>query len=202
MVDHHNRAVRPEHTTPTTRPPLTAFVLAGGRGSRMGGRDKGLLEFQGRPLIHHVLDALMPQVDGLIINANRHLEDYATFGHPVLADTRPGRFGPLAGFITAMELSPTRHFVIVPCDGPFLPPDLVDGLLASAQRSAAGIAMAHDGEHAQPVYTLLHRDLLPSLERCVTAGGVKVARWLEDEGATVARFPGTVFRNINTPQDL
>ncbi|MGB0714161.1 MAG: molybdenum cofactor guanylyltransferase MobA, partial [Gammaproteobacteria bacterium] len=193
--------VESDATRPAT-PGLTAFILAGGRGSRMGGRDKGLLTFKGRPLIEHVLHALAPQVDGIVINANRYLDSYAAFGYPVVADTRPGRFGPLAGFITAMELSPTHRFVIVPCDGPYLPPDLVQGLQQAAGESPSGIAMAHDGNHAQPVYALLHRGLMPSLEHCLEAGHGKALRWLRDEGAAVAHFPGTVFRNINTPNDL
>ncbi|WP_431102340.1 molybdenum cofactor guanylyltransferase MobA [Roseateles noduli] len=82
----------------------TALLLCGGRATRMGGVDKPLQPFQGRPLVHHVLDRIAPQTGGrVLISANRHLDDYRRLGHPVLEDTLPDFPGPLAGILAGLQ---------------------------------------------------------------------------------------------------
>jgi len=127
---------------------ITGLVLAGGRGSRMGGVDKGLQHYKGRPLVQHVLDRLGPQVGGLMINANRHLDAYAAFGVPVWPDTLADYPGPLAG----LAHCPTPDLASVPCDSPLFPTDLVARLAAALAADAAQIAVAaavEDGELLQ-----------------------------------------------------
>ncbi|MGA7982585.1 MAG: molybdenum cofactor guanylyltransferase MobA, partial [Chromatiaceae bacterium] len=109
-----------------SRETVTGVILAGGMARRMGGQDKGLVHFSGRPLIEWVIEALRPQVRALLINANRHREIYAAYGCPVVADDIDGFQGPLAGFASAMAAAATPWIVTAPCDGPFLARDLVE----------------------------------------------------------------------------
>ena len=111
-------AAAPGAMAPLTRAQITGVVLAGGRGARMGGVDKGLQLYNGVPLALHALHRLQPQVGASLINANRHLEQDRRFGVPVLADTLPDYAGPLAGFVTALGHCETPNLVTVPCDSP------------------------------------------------------------------------------------
>src|SRR6476659_11492992 len=121
---------------------VTGLVLAGGQGSRMGGVDKGLQTFRGKPMVAHVIERLAPQVDELLINANRNPDDYARFGHRVIADEIPGFAGPLAGFERGLAHASGELVVTVPCDSPFLPHDLVARLRESLEREGADVAVA------------------------------------------------------------
>jgi molybdenum cofactor guanylyltransferase len=183
---------------------VTGLVLAGGRARRLGGVDKGLVELAGRPLVARVLEALAPQVDNLIINANRNQDRYRQWGYPVIAD-RTGDFsGPLAGMSAGLHVCQTPLLVTAPCDCPFLPADLVRRLYERLCAERAQLAVAHNGERLQPVFTLLERSLLPSLERFLDEGERKIDLWFERHRVAIADFsdiPDT-FININTPEDI
>jgi molybdopterin-guanine dinucleotide biosynthesis protein A len=182
---------------------ITGVVLAGGQGRRMGGEDKGLVDFQGRPLIAWVIDALLPQVDTLIINANRNTERYAELGYPVVPDALGGYQGPLAGFASGMEHARTPLVLTVPCDGPMLPSDLTARLAEGLRAGEAEIAVAHNGERIQPVYALLRTSLLPSLKAFLAGGERKIDRWYASHRTVTVDFsdrPDT-FANINSPED-
>jgi len=182
---------------------VTALLLAGGRATRMGGQDKGLIEVAGRPLAAHVLTAVAPQVAGLLINANRHAEAYAALGAPVVADSLGGYLGPLAGVLAGLEAARTDLVATVPCDSPFVPGDLVARLHAGLTAAEADIAVAHDGERRQPVFMLLRRSLAPDLRRWLKAGGRKIDAWYADHriaGVDCSDVPAT-FININTPEE-
>ncbi len=187
----------------STQDQITAVILAGGRGRRMGGIDKGLVEFHGRPLIEHVIEALAGQVRTLIINANRNLVRYQRFGFPVIADSLNDYQGPLAGFLAAMETAQTPYIVTVPCDGPLLADDLVERLVQAREREAAEIAVAHDGQRMQPVYALIPVDLKQSLQRYLDGGDRKIDLWYARHRVALADFsdlPST-FVNINTEEE-
>ena len=188
-----------------TRTPaaVTGLVLAGGRGSRMGGIDKGLADLAGRPMVAHVIDRLRPQVDGIILNANRHIDAYQAFGFPVVEDTGSDYPGPLAGFAAGLAAAPTPLVVTVPCDCPLLPADLVPRLRAVGAETGADIVSAHDGHRLQPVFTLLRRDLLDSLESFMAEGERKIDRWFARHHAATADFGDqtAAFENINRPDD-
>ena len=186
-----------------THAQVTAVILAGGMGKRMGGQDKGQLELHGHPLIEFVLDAIRPQVAGIVINANRNQQDYALYDYPVISDHLQGYQGPLAGFAAGLHAATTEYIVTLPCDGPQLAPDLVRRLMDALQRDAAEIAVAHDGARMQPVYALIPRRLLPSLEQFLASGDRKIDRWYAQHTIALADFsdePET-FININTPDD-
>lgn len=188
---------------PISQQQVSAVILAGGMGRRMGGQDKGQLELNGRPLIEHVLETIQPQVKTILINANRHQAEYARYGYPVVPDLLQGYQGPLAGFATGMRAATTPYIVTLPCDGPFSPPDLFARMAAALEKEHADIAVAHDGERLQPVYALLPISLLASLESFLAAGERKIDLWYAQHKMVRVDFSDVAktFRNINTPQD-
>ncbi|MFB1486758.1 MULTISPECIES: molybdenum cofactor guanylyltransferase MobA [unclassified Thiocapsa] len=179
------------------------MILTGGRGLRMGGIDKGLVELAGRPLIEWVLDALAPQVGALLINANRHCEIYARYGMPVIADSDPGFNGPLAGMLSAMRASRTDWILTVPCDGPLLPTDLASRLVAALMSGDAPLATVTEGGRIHPVYVLLPVALEQSLSADLAAGTRKVREWLARHRHALADFSDQpqAFANINSAED-
>ncbi len=185
------------------RETVTGVILAGGMARRMGGQDKGLVPFSGRPLVEWVMATLGPQVSSLIINANRNLEAYAAYGHPVVSDQIEGFQGPLAGFASAMAAVSTPWIITVPCDGPFLAVDLVERLSAALIANQAELAVASDGERMQPVYALIPVALAPSLHAFLAAGERKIDRWYAQHRVALAEFADRPegFANINSPSD-
>jgi molybdopterin-guanine dinucleotide biosynthesis protein A len=191
---------------------ITGLVLAGGRGSRMGGVDKGLQNFNGMPLALHTLLRLQPQVGELMVNANRNLSAYESFGAPVWPDVLADYAGPLAGFLTGLERCETGWLVTVPCDTPLFPQDLVARLAQAAEREGAEIAMAaareEDGQlRPQPVFSLLRRDVMESLVRFTQGGGRKIDAWTAQHKTVLVPFdlPGDeprAFFNANTLAEL
>lgn len=185
------------------RETITGVILAGGKARRMGGQDKGLVPFSGRPLVEWVIEALKPQVQGLIINANRNLERYADYGYPVMTDEIDGFQGPLAGFAGAMTAVETPWILTLPCDGPFPPPDLAARLASALIEETAEIAVARDAARMQPVYALIPVALAPDLNAFLNAGERKIDRWYALHRTALADFsdrPGC-FANINSAED-
>ena len=142
-------------TVSSIRSQITGVILAGGQGRRMGGQDKGLINFENKPLIQSVIEKVLPQVEHIIINANRNTSTYEAFGYPVISDTMNNFQGPLAGFLAAMIFAPTKYIICVPCDGPMLPDILVSRLADQLLKKNTEIAVAHDGNRLQPVYVLI-----------------------------------------------
>lgn len=188
------------HPAVTDLPPCSAILLAGGQGLRMGGRDKGLVELAGMPLVAHVLARLQPQVDDIVINCNRNTARYAAFGWPLAGDTATDG-GPLQGILSALPHCRHDWVLVVPCDSPFLPTNLCQQLWTAARGHP--LAVAHDGERLQPLFMLLHRSLASSLATWLASGQRKVERWCRHEQAAIARFDEPrAFGNLNTPDDL
>lgn len=192
-----------QSTNGPRRETITGVILAGGRARRMGGLDKGLVPFAGRPLVEWVLDSLAPQVGTILINANRNGETYAALGHPVIEDRIEGFQGPLAGFASAMAAVSTPWIVTVPCDGPFLAPDLVERLCTALERGGAEIAVATDGVRMQPVYALLPVSLAPSLNAFLDEGERKIDLWYARHRVALADLSDRAesFANINSEAD-
>lgn len=196
----------------TSSSDITGLVLAGGRGSRMGGVDKGLQNFNGVALALSTLMRLQPQVGELMVNANRNLSAYEAFGAPVWPDVLADYAGPLAGFLTGLERCETKWLVTVPCDTPLFPTDLVARLVRAADQDDAEIAMAaareRDGQlRAQPVFCLLRVELLESLVRFTHGGGRKIDTWTAQHRTAVVAFDAPqddprAFFNANTLAEL
>jgi molybdopterin-guanine dinucleotide biosynthesis protein A len=189
------------------REQITGLVLAGGRGSRMGGVDKGLQNHQGMPLALHALLRLQPQVGELMVNANRNLGAYEAFGAPVWPDTTADFPGPLAGLLAGLERCETPYLVSVPCDTPDFPQDLVERLAQALEAEEAEIAMAatwEDGSlRTQPVFCLLHAHLMESLLAFLQSGERKIDRWTGRHRVAVVAFDDpAAFFNANTMAEL
>ncbi len=195
---------------------ITGLILAGGRGSRMGGVDKGLQNFNGMPLALHTLMRLQLQVGRVMINANRNLSAYESFGAEVWPDVLADYAGPLAGFLTGLERCETPYLVSVPCDTPRFPLDLVERLASALEREDAEIAMAAGPEtdeqgqvkvRTQPVFCLLRVDLLESLVKFTQGSGRKIDAWTAQHKTVVVPFDQTgddplAFSNANTLAEL
>ncbi len=182
---------------------ITGLILAGGLGRRMGGRDKGLQPFRGRPMAAWAIERLAPQVDALLINANQNLEAYAAFGYPVVPDRIAGFAGPLAGLHTGLLASETPLLVTAPCDSPFLPDDLVEKLNAALVAAGADIAVAKTGDQPHPVFSLVRREVLGGLTSFLEAGGRKVDAWYAALKVVEVPFAEErAFANINTLEEL
>lgn len=186
---------------------ITGVILAGGRGQRMGGVDKGLQLLHGRPLVAWVLERLAPQVDAVLINANRNGERYAAFGYPVVPDQVADFAGPLAGLHAALAAARTPWVVTVPCDSPHPPADLVARLAAALQDDRSGkaeLAVARTAERLQPVFCLARRSLLPRLEAYLASGGRRPGEWFASLAVREVSFDdeAAAFGNINTLEQL
>ncbi len=189
------------------RDEITGMVLAGGRGTRMGGVDKGLQTFHGMPLALHAMLRLAPQVGEVMINANRNLAAYESMGVPVWPDVVADFPGPLGGWLTGLERCTTPWLVTVPCDTPNFPNHLVERLareLAAAEGDIAMVATRADGEtNLQPIFSLIRASLVEDLTRAVQAGERKVARWARQHRLVEVVFEETgAFYNANTVEEL
>lgn len=189
----------------TRTPAITGVVLCGGLGRRMGGVDKGLVVLDNRTLVEHVIARFAPQVDTLLLNANRHPERYAQFGHRVVPDTLDGWLGPLAGLHTAMRHATTPLIASAPCDTPFLPHDLVARLRAPLDVDPeVEIAVARALGRVHPICCVARRALVDSLEVALAAGEHRVVAWQGTRRTTYVDFDDapTAFENLNTPGDV
>ncbi len=189
---------------------VTGMILAGGKARRMGGQDKGLIDINGQAMIQYVLDVLKPQVNEILINANRNITAYKKFGYPVISDQLEDYQGPLAGFAAAMEASKTDYICTCPCDGPLIAQDLVTRLSSAMDSSNTNIptaeveiAVAHDGQRLQPVYALISCSLQQSLLDYLSSGERKIDRWYAQHNYKAVDFSDKqdCFININTPED-
>jgi molybdenum cofactor guanylyltransferase len=185
-------------------PSVTGLILAGGKGSRMGGVDKGLQAFRGRRLIDHVYERLAPQVGGVIINANQNQEAYRTFGVRVVSDAIAGFAGPLAGMHAGLSVSKRPFLASVPCDSPFLPEDLVTRLHARIDETGAELAVAKTGDQPHPVFSLMRRGVLDHLSDFLKDGGRKIDAWYASLNVVEVAFDdeAEAFSNINTLDEL
>lgn len=189
------------------RDDITGLILAGGRGTRMGGVDKGLQNYRGMPLALHALLRLAPQVGQVMISANRNLAAYESMGVPVWPDPLPDYAGPLAGWLAGLERCTTPYLIAVPCDTPAFPADLVERLAAGLAAADAEIAMAATREagavRTQPVFSLMKSDLLESLSAFLRSGQSKIMRWTGQRRCVEVVFDdASAFFNANTLDEL
>jgi molybdopterin-guanine dinucleotide biosynthesis protein A len=185
-------------------PPVTGLILAGGKGSRMGGVDKGLQAFRGKRLVDHVYERLAPQVGGVIISANQNQEAYRTFGVRVVSDAIGGFAGPLAGFHAGLSVSKRPFLASVPCDSPFLPEDLIARLYARIDETGAELVVAKTGDQPHPVFSLMRRGVLDHLSDFLKGGGRKIDAWYATLNVVEVLFDdeAEAFSNINTLDEL
>lgn len=181
---------------------VIGVVLAGGRATRMGGKDKGLQELNGKPLWQHVAATLSNQVETIAISANRHIDIYRQSGNPVYQDNQEDYLGPLAGMLSVMQQSDGEWFLFCPCDTPFIPSGLAERLIH--QREDAPVVWVHDGERDHPTIALVNRKLIPELEAYLAAGERRVMVFMHQSGGHSVDFSDlkSAFINVNTTEDL
>jgi molybdenum cofactor guanylyltransferase len=183
---------------------VTGVILSGGRGTRMGGMDKGLVSFRGRALVEWVLEWIEPQVAEVLISANQNLDRYLAFGHPVLTDRVTGFAGPLAGLHAGLCLARSDLVITVPCDSPFLPVDMVQRMTRALADSSADLAVARTGDRRHPVFCLCRISALANLTAFLEAGGRKVDAWQAGLSLCEVAFDDHPrgLLNINTLEQL
>lgn len=185
------------------RASVTGLVLAGGLGRRMGGVDKGLQPLRGKPMVAWVIERLEPQVGAILVNANQNADVYTKFGKTIVADRMEGFVGPLAGLHSGLSACSTALLVSVPCDAPFLPLALVERLHDGLETPGVELAVARAGGRLQPVFALMKRSVLTSVEDFLSGGGRSVSDWLASlPMATVEFDDAQAFANINTLEEL
>lgn len=190
---------------------ITGLILAGGRGMRMGQVNKGLQELNGKTMVAHVIEKLLPQVSTILINANQDLDRYAEYGFPVITDTIADYAGPLAGLESALSQCQTKYLLSTPCDSPFLPSDLASRLASAMTRDGSQLAVPITHElfegklekQIQPVFCLLERNLHESLADFLKNGGRKISDWFDQLRISEVVFENhDEFSNINTKAEL
>jgi molybdopterin-guanine dinucleotide biosynthesis protein A len=183
---------------------ITAVIVAGGQGSRISGQDKGLISLHGKTLIEQIIEQISPQIERIIINANRNQEQYRQFGLPVIQDKLPGFQGPLAGMLVALNSVDTEFIITLPCDGPRLAADYVSRMSTTLAENNADIAVAHDGLRMQQMYTLIPTSLAENLSEFLKQDKHAIKHWLAQQNVTTADFSDhpEMFLNINTDEDL
>nr|WP_314484940.1 molybdenum cofactor guanylyltransferase MobA [uncultured Pseudomonas sp.] len=188
---------------PATLPPCSVLLLAGGRGQRMGGRDKGLIEWQGRPLIAHVHDVVRALSDDLIISCNRNRQAYQAYADQCVTDAEAGYPGPLAGVIAGLAAARHAWVVLLACDAPRVDQALIHDLRRAAVNANAA-AMVRQGGYWQPMFSVLPRAALPLLEQAWDAGERSLQKALLRAHVTAVDCPDEDCRlsNFNNPQWL
>lgn len=178
---------------------VTGIILAGGEGRRMGGEDKGWLEVDGLPLIKRAISRLAPQVNEIIISANRNLQAYEALGRRIFHDNTP-YLGPLGGIAACLKQIDTDYGLVVPTDAPLIPMNLVAVL---GQHLPTKLILCEDKQRLQPLFGLYHRSLADSIEQYLAAGERKLTLWCEQQQpARVTIGDISAFTNLNTPADL
>ena len=183
---------------------VTGLILAGGRASRMGGADKGLITVNGKCMIEHCIAKLRPQVEQIFISANRNIEQYGQYGFTVLEDHFGEFEGPLAGLLRALEMSKTNPVLVVPCDAPLVPSELANRLLEFYVEGKTTAVIPHDGARLQMLFGLYSPNAIASLTEYLASGQRKVETWVTSLDHIVVDFSNEKgnFMNINTESDL
>ena len=182
---------------------VEVFILAGGQGRRMGYQDKGLVAYQNKPLIQHVIDKLTPQTQRISIIANRNIDTYQALGHPVFEDVESGFHGPLMGMLSAMTHSNAETMLFVPCDTPNLPSDLLAKLQHEMQSTQAEIVVAIDETQKQhAVVALVKQSLKTPLQDFLNRGERKVMKWNQSRKLATVTFNSANFANINSISEI
>jgi molybdopterin-guanine dinucleotide biosynthesis protein A len=188
-------------SVPLILPEVQAVILAGGQSRRMG-KPKLFLDFRGNTFIAHLLAQLQQQVNEVMVAGAPDPRQLADLGVPVLVDIKPD-IGPLGGIDTALSSARREWLLLVPCDNPLLPPDYAARLLHVAREQQAPLVYLRKQGREQPLYAIVRRDLLTSLDSYLASGERKVLPWYESVGAVALDWDdaGLAFNNLNTPEE-
>ncbi|WP_448652283.1 molybdenum cofactor guanylyltransferase MobA [Pseudomonas fluorescens] len=184
--------------------PCSILLLAGGRGQRMGGQDKGLLPWNGQPLIAHLQGLTRPLTDDLIISCNRNHDLYAPYADQLVSDDSPDFPGPLAGIRAGLAAARHAHLLILPCDVPNIDVGLLCDLRETARRNPELPVMVRHGEFWEPLICIIPTHLQTQVERAWDAGERSPRKILLQLGGVGLECPANDPRlaNLNTPELL
>ena len=182
---------------------ISAVILAGGKGSRMGGKDKGLIEFRGLALIAHVVNVVKIRVNQIFISANRSLDDYSKYGKVIVDDLEDYQ-GPLAGISKALKVCSSNYLLVLPCDSPMIDLTLIDALIERMESSESDICVAHDGTIMHATFALMKSNLNESLDKFLDDGGRKMALWYRQQYTERVDLSShlELLTNLNNPEDF
>lgn len=183
---------------------VTGVVLAGGLARRMNKQDKGLIQYDNRPMVSYAVDAMTQVASTVLINANRNIPEYQSFGCEVISDQTDSFDGPLAGIFSAMIYAKTDVLCVMPCDSPLIKAEHLNKLISAFTQNNADIAVAFDGERIHPVFLVLKTSLKNSLNQYLLQGDRKIDLWLKQHKLIKVDFShnAEVFLNINTLSEL
>jgi len=200
MLVWHYHLVNCFHLMNKSANKVSCIILAGGEGKRVGGVDKGLLEYRGKPLIEHVIEKVSPQVDDIVISANRNTKRYQLYSQKVITDESEQYLGPLAGINAALTHCQHDRVLIVACDTPFLPSDIIHRFLS--KQSGTHLHIASTNNQLQLVM-LIHKDLHDSIAHSLGEGQLRLMQWAISQKPEVIEFEnGSAFKNFNYNDDL
>lgn len=178
---------------------VSCIILAGGEGKRLGSVDKGLVKYKSTPLIEHVLSSIKPQVDEIIISANRNIDTYEKYGYKVISDNSDDYRGPLAGIVASLPYCKNEWVLIVPCDMPFLPGNIVEKLSDETEKC---ISIAESNKKMQLVF-LMHIKLQASIQQSLDNNQLRLMQWVKSlQPAIISFTEDDVFKNFNSREDL
>ena len=182
---------------------ISAVILAGGKGSRMGGKDKGLIEFRGLALIAHVVNVVKIRVNQIFISANRSLDEYSKYGKVIVDDLEDYQ-GPLAGISKALKVCSSNYLLVLPCDSPMINLTLIDTLIERMESSGSDICVAHDGTIMHATFALMKSNLNESLDKFLDDGGRKMALWYRQQYTERVDVSShlELLTNLNNPEDF
>jgi len=184
--------------TQTTK--FSCIILAGGEGRRVGGRDKGLIYYQNKPLVEHVINRVKPQVSQTIISANRNIEKYKKYGIAVVCDSKTEYQGPMAGIAATLPFCNNDWVLVVPCDMPLLATDIVEQLAGSANQKDIYIAEAN--QRLQLVF-LMHKKLLASITQSLSNNQLRLMQWAKAQSHEIIPISNNgTFKNFNNSNDF
>ena len=182
---------------------ISVVILAGGRASRMGGKDKGLIELDGAPLIAYVHEVVKNKASRIFISANRNTEQYSLYGEVIIDDLKDFQ-GPLAGISKALKSCETKYLLVLPCDSPYIDSKLIDDMIAAMSLSDSDICVAHDGSIMHATFALMNSNLSASLDNFLDSGGRKMALWYRQQNTKRVDVSNhlEVLTNLNSPEDF
>lgn len=179
---------------------ISCIILAGGKGSRFNNQDKGLVKFKDKPLIEHVINIIQPQVDDIVISANRNIDSYNNYSSNVVQDNDENFCGPLSGIASAIPHCKHEWILIVPCDMPLLPTGLVTQMQENMNDQLACIAEANG---RLQLVLFMHSSLLSSIQDSLSQKHYKLIKWAKSQNHIIVQFDDdAAFNNVNTPEQL
>ena len=179
---------------------ISCIILAGGEGKRVGGVDKGLLEYKNRPLIEYIINTIRPQVDDIVISANRNHDRYKQYSSKVVSDKSEKYLGPMAGIDAALPHCKHDWVLIIACDTPLLAADIIDKFLQTKTDSKLYIA---ESNNKMQLLLLLHRSLHSSIKRALSENQLRLMRWAKSQQPEIVIFHAVAaFKNFNNSKDF